>query len=290
MRKKKEELEIFGMSFLDVISCGFGAIVALLMLAKNLPTPIIIEDTIQDEINNSFQVEMDALITERSSLKTKLLELEKKFDKIDVEIAKKTNTVSSLEDLKKQKSKSVSSIGTMKSDYSGGIPVGPKHIIFVIDTSGSMKQNWGIVVQKVRDIIASHPQVNGLQVLNDMGETLIPGYDKMWIPDSPSARKNFEKSLLNMSAFSNSSPVEGIERALKIYGAKADEMSIYVFGDDFTGKSYDEVLFSINKLNLRHGKKFARIHGIGFPWGQGDRFGTLMRALTQDNNGVYIGF
>ena len=36
MRRKRAEFEIFNLSFLDVISCGFGAVV-LLVLALVLP-------------------------------------------------------------------------------------------------------------------------------------------------------------------------------------------------------------------------------------------------------------
>ncbi len=33
MKKRQREVEIFNMSFLDVISCGFGAIILLLVIA-----------------------------------------------------------------------------------------------------------------------------------------------------------------------------------------------------------------------------------------------------------------
>ncbi|MFT5606011.1 MAG: hypothetical protein ACI9G5_002987, partial [Paracoccaceae bacterium] len=34
MRRRRRETEVFGLSFLDAISCGFGAIVLLLVLTK----------------------------------------------------------------------------------------------------------------------------------------------------------------------------------------------------------------------------------------------------------------
>ncbi len=34
MTKKRDETEVFSLAFLDVITCGFGAIILLLMIAK----------------------------------------------------------------------------------------------------------------------------------------------------------------------------------------------------------------------------------------------------------------
>ena len=39
-RRRQGDNEVFGMSFLDVISCGFAAMVAILMLAKRAPDQI----------------------------------------------------------------------------------------------------------------------------------------------------------------------------------------------------------------------------------------------------------
>ena len=145
------------------------------------------------------------------------------------------------------------------------------------------------MTSKVKQLLSIHPQVKAMQVLSDMGDSLISGYDKKWIPDTPSARKNFNQSLANMSGFSNSSPVEGIERALRIYAPKAEKLAIYVLGDDFTGGDFESVLASIDRLNTKGTARLARIHAIGFPWGQGDRFATLMREVAYRNNGVYLG-
>ena len=40
MRKKRKPIEIFSLSFLDVVSCGFGAIILLLVISK-ISQPVI---------------------------------------------------------------------------------------------------------------------------------------------------------------------------------------------------------------------------------------------------------
>ena len=285
-RLRRTSAEVFGMSFLDVVSCAFGAMVALLMLIDEAPDEVVIEEP--DNVEEL--VDYSARITEAnesaSKLKARQASLQADLRDIDTNLVTLASTLAQLQ-TPEATPKAVQ--GTMRSIYSGGIPVGESHVIFVIDNSGSMRANWDRVTDVLYDILEAHPEVEGLQILSDMGDSLIPGYDRRWIPDTPSARKNLKNSLARMSGFSNSSPVEGIERALRVYASKADSLSIYVFGDDFTGTSYDEVLTRVSTLNTKSGSKFAKIHGVGFPWGIEDRFATLMRAIANQNNGVFVG-
>ena len=285
-RMRRTSAEVFGMSFLDVVSCAFGAMVALLMLIDEAPDEVVIKEP--DNVEEL--VDYSSLITEAnrrvSKLKARQASLHADLRDIDTN---QVTLASTLAQLQTPEATPKAVQGTMRSIYSGGIPVGESHVIFVIDNSGSMRANWDRVTDVLYDILEAHPEVEGLQILSDMGDSLIPGYDKRWIPDTPSARKNLKNSLARMSGFSNSSPVEGIERALRVYASKADSLSIYVFGDDFTGTSYDEVLTRVSTLNTKGGSKFAKIHGVGFPWGIEDRFATLMRAIANQNNGVFVG-
>ena len=119
---------------------------------------------------------------------------------------------------------------------------------------------------------------------------MISGYAKKWIPDTTSARKRALEKFVNWSSFSNSSPAEGLEAALKNYAQSQNNVSIYVLGDDFTGDSYELVTRVIDRWNIDKttGERKAIIHGIGFPWGLGDRFSTLMREVAVQNGGVFI--
>ena len=87
---------------------------------------------------------------------------------------------------------------------------------------------------------------------------------------------------------SNSSPVEGIEKALKNYSEPNKSVSIYVVGDDYTGGDYDQTIDRITKINKK--KKFStKIHGIGFLADDTtDRFSIIMRELTLRNNGTFL--
>ncbi|MGD8906467.1 MAG: VWA domain-containing protein, partial [Gammaproteobacteria bacterium] len=46
-RKRRREVELVGLSFLDVICCGFGAVILLLVLVK-FAEPVLLEQTTEE--------------------------------------------------------------------------------------------------------------------------------------------------------------------------------------------------------------------------------------------------
>ncbi|HDJ28796.1 MAG TPA: hypothetical protein ENF28_06090 [Proteobacteria bacterium] len=135
--------------------------------------------------------------------------------------------------------------------------------------------------------------------MNDMGDYMFSQYAGRWIPDSPSRRKSILKRLASWSPFSNSSPVEGVTSAIRRFHTPGKRISIYVFGDDFSRGSIQEVIDTVNRINRRghRGEKLVRIHAVGFPVlfnHKGTemniaRFAALMRRLAEDNNGSFVG-
>ena len=167
-----------------------------------------------------------------------------------------------------------------------GIPVDRRYVVFIVDTSGSMKQIWGRVSNVMDRILEIHPKVDGFQILNDNGNYLVSGYERKWMQDTPTMRKRALNLFSTWGSASNSSPYEGMQRALNDYRNYQSELSIYVLGDDFTGADFDSVLKDISKLNSRR----ARINGLSFisPLASTDRFGTLMREVSQANDGAFL--
>ena len=183
----------------------------------------------------------------------------------------------------------------------GGVPVDSEYIIFIIDTSGSMNQfAWTLVRQKIKEVLNVYPKVKGIQVMNDMGEYMFQTYSGKWIPDTPSRRKAINQRLSSWTPFSNSSPVEGIEAAIRRFYAKDKRISLYVFGDDFARGSIQAVVDTVGQLNRadKSGKTRVRIHTVGFPvlfdFSSGlspnvVRYAALMRKLAETNNGSFVG-
>lgn len=311
MKIKRKEFDIFNISFLDIISCGFGAVVLLVLISNTaeersrsvhdeveglLAQVISLENSIDDLVQDIDQQQKknENMIAEKGSLGRSV---EKLAQNLSAAEDKEKTLEGDIEGLSLVESTlqrvSISPITSkiIRDDEVGGIPVDSDYVVFIVDTSGSMQANWGRVSREILNVLSIHPKVNGFQILNDQGKAIISGYSGRFIPDTLQLRKSVMNVFSKWQDASNSSPVEGIEAALKLYAKPGQSTAIYVFGDDYTGSSYDQVIARITKMNrvLKNGRRLAKIHGVGFLSNYTtDRFAILMRELTHRNGGTFI--
>jgi hypothetical protein len=310
LRPQREMLQVFSLSFLDIISCAFGAIVMLVLLAKNAdqqPGPDIAnmadllrtisqeEDKIsllnqqlasRQQALSAVKSEAKSAAAHRSSLNDQLALAKQKGLRLDANSAGLSLVLES----KKLAATRLNST-QKRDDAVGGIPVDSEYVIFIVDTSGSMRRIWPRLIAEMDKILDIHPQVKGFQVMNDMGTYLISANAGGWIRDSPRVRRSVLEAMKSWYSNSNSSPVEGLEVALKTYAKPGVSLALYILGDEYHGGSYDPVFRSLNRLNTdkKTGKRIARVHGIGFVSGVAtDRFSTLMREVAKQNRGTFL--
>ncbi|NND67722.1 MAG: VWA domain-containing protein [Halioglobus sp.] len=318
--------EQFSLSFLDVICCGFGAVILLLMITKTVEPQIIEASTVNLEgrlaalEEELFELRGETRILNRD-LNARQEQLSDYKERIAILRGQLASARSSYESLETQKASDIDILGQLsqarqsltdemqrllglryqpKNQLIGGIPVDSEYIIFVIDTSGSMySYAWGRVLKEINATLSIYPEVKGIQVMNDMGNYLFPRYRGQWIEDSPARRRSILTKLRNWNVFSNSSPVEGITAAIRTFYDPDKKISVYVFGDEFTGQSIEEVVDIVDGINHEDatGRRRVRIHAVGFPvqFSRGEaqqttgiRFATLMRELTRRNGGTFV--
>jgi len=324
MKKQRRQQQEASISFLDVISCGFGAIVLLLIIAK-VGDPAILEDTelqlegsVRDYQERLFEIRGETVILDKrlKSRKQQLSDLTERIARLQeklASVAQQSSQLSQSQAIEKQNLQLVLQVLTeemqrllgpefeQNNQLVGGIPADSDYIIFVIDTSGSMQSAaWPKVQTEMLNILDVYPQVKGIQVLNDMGQFMFTEFQNQWIPDSSDMRKKITTKLANWAPFSNSSPVEGIENAIKVFYQAGRKISIYTLGDDFQGNSIQRVIKVIDRLNKanQNEDRLVRIHAIGFPVHlrpgvnpnqSAMRFAALMRELSYNNGGTFIG-
>jgi len=322
--RNRRGIEEFSVSFLDVICCGFGAIILLLMITKTVQ-PVLLE---KSNINMQGQVaqrenalfEIRGQITElRRQVNDEQADLAQKLDKLaelQQQLAVILGQFDNLSEAQQEISTENLQLASAKQSLTdemqrllgldfkrdsglvGGIAVDSEYIIFVIDTSGSMQSvAWPQVVRKVSETLAIYPGVKGIQVMNDMGDYMFTRYAGQWIEDTPALRNSIIQTLQTWAPFSNSSPVEGITAAINTYYDPQKRISIYVFGDDYTGNSIEDVVEAVDRVNLadESGRRRVRIHAVGFPVyldrpnARVYRFAALMRELAFRNDGTFVG-
>lgn len=323
----RRDIEVFSLSFLDVVSCGFGAIILLLVISK-ISQPIILQQTTTDLKKVLLELEQQHYVI-RGEIKTTHININNAAQQVEKLQSRRESSSASLSSIKGQyknitdtlhtqtiiKDKLSSAQQTLteemrrlqdnkpivnKNNTIAGLSVNSEYIVFIIDTSGSMKNfAWLSVRKKMREILKVHPMVKGIQVLNDMGDYMFNQYAGKWIPDTPARRRIILKRMASWQPFSNSSPEEGIIRAIRNFYAKDKQISLYVFGDDFSRGSIQSVIDTVDKLNHsgQSKSKKVQINAIGFPvlFSQPgsenniNRFSALMRKLAENNNGSFIG-
>ena len=326
--RRHRDTDSFSIAFLDVMSCGFGAMILLLMITKSA-APAVIEligetpeasvvelqqelfalrgetDILNQELNakreqlSAFQERFARLSRELSAIQgqyeTALNDADDTSDELGQLVVAKQTLTAEMERLLAQSS-------DRENNVIGGIPVDSEYIVFVIDTSGSMVEgSWNSMLEVIGNTLDVYPNVLGIQVLNDMGDYMFDSYRGQWIPDTPSRRNLIISTLRTWVPYSNSSPVEGVTRAINTFYATDKKISVYVLGDDFQpGGSITDVIQTIDRINREdaEGNRLVRIHAIGFPYifqmerrfqQSVFRFSNLMRELTQRNGGTFVG-
>ena len=312
------------LSFLDVVCCGFGAVILLLVITK-IHEPVIIERS-REELEGlilMLEREMFEIRGESSVLKRDMEPLRADTSERVQRVSLTRRGVEEAEDqylaARKSAAENTGEAGRLLAarqslteemqrllaDYRlppndttvAGIPVDSEYIIFVIDTSGSMRDDsmaWRSVLRHFGETMAVYPDgVKGFQVMNADGAHLFPSLAGTWIPDSPARRSSIIRALRNWQDRSRSSPAPGIARAVSSYYENSKKISIFVFGDDFQGASAESLIRYVERINQadRHGNRLVRIHGVGFPT-RGSfhpgRFANLMRVLCERNGGTFV--
>jgi len=326
--RPRRPVEEMSMSFLDVICCGFGAVILLLMTTKFIP-PTVLEAS-QEHLNGTVKARQDALFQirgETDKLTRELSEKQREMDSDQQSLAQLEREFSTvLGRYQSSKSESAEAIvtekklaeakqsltdemerllgaGFQRSDNTvAGIAVDSEYVVFVIDTSGSMFYNpgvWPKVMNKLSETLAIYPALKGIQVMSDQGEYMFPQYSGRWIPDSPARRRAILERMRTFNPFSSSCPINGIEKAVRTYEAPDKRISVYVFGDDFACNSIEELVNAVDRINApdEHGQRPVRINVVGFPHlfrmpqppASLYRFAAAMRSLTYRNNGTFVG-
>ncbi|MBV8575783.1 MAG: hypothetical protein JOZ58_12210 [Acetobacteraceae bacterium] len=323
--RREREFEVFSLSFLDCICCGFGAII-LLIVVSDFGQPVTLEAS-RRHLEGQVQqlAEQLALIRGQSAV------LDRELKGTVAQLKREQQALAHLEgDLTQVRGQYAASrqegavTNTLESELIaahqrlnaemarvleqrrirtpasliGGIPVDSEYVIFVIDTSSSMTDNhWEAATQVLREILGIYPRSKGVQILSDRARPMFPNTQGRWLADSPALRQDMVARMKGWRVYSESNPVDGIRDAIRMYASAERRISLYVLGDEFTGDSIQRALDAVSEVNRADaaGRRPVRIHAVGFPEAQGFpsftsiRFSALMRSMCEQNGGAFVG-
>ena len=311
--KEKKTTEVFSMSFLDIMACGFGALVLILLISEfneieiieNKYTADLFVEKKDEVVTKTNQ--LDEVDKELTSKLRNLISIQEELDKVKNYLTKRTTVAESLTELSQLKE---SQIIVKKEDkkepeeqvVASGIRIDSRYLIFIIDNSGSMVEGapWSRVVKEIETIITTFPSLEGFMVMNDTGKTIVGSGN--WVEPSKSNRLDAVKKLRNVNAMTNSNPIPAIEKSINFYGKKFEDVGLFIIGDDIReNKDVDSRLLQINRINTKSdGSKYVRINALGFLTSRrlnvqgyafeddNTKYLTLMRELTEQNGGTLV--
>lgn len=310
-RVQRAPVEIFNISFLDIISCAFGAVIMLVLLAKNGT-----EDTERGPANLSTLVAevlkaqqyVEALQGAVSDKQRELMASEQQTasvtaeqENLETSIPRAQQTIQQLQDkaasLRAEIRRNTAMLNVQSStdvpdDDVGGIPTDAEYVIFVIDNSGSMAfRGWNQVTNVVNDILKNHPKMKGFQIMAADGDFMFSSQAGGWLPDTDRFRQTAMQQMANFTGGA-SAPEVGILKAINTYKNTEGKVSLYVFGDDYRPSNLDGIVQQITNRNSgSDGKPVMRIHGIGFSRTQANAgaFAAFMQAVAKRNRGAFVG-
>ncbi len=300
---KRRQAQVFSLSFLDCICCGFGAIILIFILSVDS----------REKEKMEVLIELQRQIVEKAAALTKMevaaIDLNKERQRVDKLVGetrvKQDNLLALIDDLdrglqreKRGQEALLVDIDELKKEIAArqkkpdhdivlkdvkpapiGLPIGSNYIAIIVDTSGSMRDpNHGgllpIVIRTIDTVLDSYPDIKGVQLIDGDGRFVLGRRGTgtaAWLSDTREVRETMKRTLRRYEQDTVSNPVPGIYNAMRyLFDRENPEMrmGIFVFGDEFNSSdAADVVLRRLEELNPAddEGKRKVVINAVGFP-------------------------
>ena len=310
MSKQRKISELFSMSFLDIMACGFGALVLILLISEFQESEVkqvennadIFLEAQEEKAKKIIKVEsLDKLM---SSNIEDLISTRQRLDVLKIELEKKSFISAKLNDLasdtdfqiSKQRLKSLSA--PMEQKEASGIKLDSRYLVFIIDTSGSMEP-WVKIVQEIDNLIQTFPDLEGYMVMNDNG-SIFHGGDPWLNPTKINRSASIGILRANRAKYGSlSNPIVGLKKVIRVWGDKYKDLGVFIMGDDILDQTsrIETISQEVLKLNTDlSGKTKVRVNAVGFLTSRGNisqqqgnkNYLMLMRELTEQSGGAMV--
>lgn len=269
--RKRRQIELFSISFLDILSGALGAVIILYVaIPKNKPA----EKPIRDEIKELMQMELTKSKQELEELRVAMAKLQEKKEPIPP------------------------AANPTGSHFDVGFRFKGKNIVFLIDTSYSMHEEdrMGQVKAGLKMLLTALPSDFKIEVVRfPLGERA--PFKSMWgdMKDLSVVNKHDAFDFVySMSPFGGTPTRDVLLFAIENYEAATDIVLLTDGAPTFHNSNKRDDIFDLLKVVREMNGKKIRISAIGVGRDfikdkTNDRY-KFLSLLTQENDGFFVGF
>jgi hypothetical protein len=199
---RRRQTEIFSLSFLDCICCGFGAIILIFVISigsrqrEQLDVLLALQRALAEQAAALTRIEATQLEARREQqrLAPRLAEARRSQDSLQTLIDQLER---SLQQEKKGQQALLVDLNELRQEIAArqrkpdhelvlkevppapvGLPVGSNFLAFVVDTSGSMRDPnfgglWPVVIRTIETVLDAYPNVQGIQLIVGDGRFIL---------------------------------------------------------------------------------------------------------------------
>ncbi len=315
--KRRRQTQVFSLSFLDCICCGFGAIILIFVLnidsreKEKRQALLDVQRALAERAAALTNIQAAKIKTQRNNTRLTTLvtdarlrndSLHALIDELEKNLQQEKRgqqaLVVDIDELKKeiaarQKKPEFEIILPDVKPSPVGLPVGSNYLAFIVDTSGSMRDPnhgglWPIVIRTIENVLDVYPNIDGVQLIDGDGRFPLGRRgtgSAAWLADTPQTRETMKRTLRRYEQDTVSNPVPGIYNAMRFLFDRDNpkmRMGIFVFGDEFNSSdSADSVIRRLDELNPADeaGARKVTINAVGFPT-------TIRYQFSMGNTGL----
>ena len=240
--RERRDIELFSLSILDCICCGFGAIILLFVLSK-AAEPMLIEQVAGGSLERRWRTSRSSSSTSAARRRCSTASCCGKREQISdakERIARLQGDLSALRGRVRRVVARTSAVqnriegrlaaGTAEADRGDAAPAGDAAAPAATTPSAASRSTastssssstppaacsatrgrWSC--SKMQETLEIYPKVKGIQVMNDLGEYMFPQYGGQWIPDTPAPAPGDPLRPLDLAAVEQQQPRGGDRR------------------------------------------------------------------------------
>lgn len=288
MPRQRKSIDVFNISFLDLLSGALGAVIILFIVVPKNEEPIVEKPPQKQEVcvdNSKALDQCQNLVTEQQQV---IKELNQKIT----------------ESIRPKKEETVEKVTKAKENNSNANDVGfnfkGKNVVFLIDVSGSMATDdrIGEVKAGLKMLIASMGKDYKVDIVYYPGRNRSPYYAMWNVLQSLHSLKVKEEvySFLSRLTPNGTTPTRAaLKYALDQY---SDLTDIVLLSDGSPTKSGrnavpDDIDDIIQEITQKNSTKQVQINAIGVGaknFSKSSNLYKFLRKLTKSNNGFFYGF